>query len=52
MNHEITRNTVMKKAPSPRFERAEGNASLTFLLSGVLASFHTVYNYLAYCYQQ
>jgi len=32
----------MKKAPPPPFERAEGNAPVTFLLSGVLASFHTV----------
>jgi len=42
----------MKNAPSPPFQRAEGNARVNFLLSGVLASFHTVYNYLAYCYQQ
>jgi len=42
MNHEITHNTVMKKALPPPFERAEGNVPLTFLLSGVLVSFHTV----------
>jgi len=32
----------MENAPPPPFEREEGNARVTFLLSGVLASFHTV----------
>jgi len=42
----------MKKTPPSPFEGAEGNAPLTFLLSGVLASFHTVSNHLAHRYQQ
>jgi len=41
-NHEINHDTVMKKAPPPPFERAGGNALVTFLLSGVLACIHTV----------
>jgi len=32
----------MRNAHPRLFERAEGNARVTFLLSGVLASFHTV----------
>jgi len=32
----------MKKAPPLPFEKPEGYARVTFLLSGVLASFHTV----------
>ena len=42
----------MKNAPAPLFERAEGNARVTFLLSSIVASFHTIQNYLTYCYQQ
>jgi len=42
INHEITHDTAMKNAPPPSFERAEGNARVTFLLSGILASFHTL----------
>jgi len=32
----------MKNAPPPPFERAGGNARVTFLLSGVLGAFNTI----------
>ena len=41
-HNAVVHNAVMKKAPLLLFKRAEGYAPVTFLLSGILASFHTV----------